>query len=104
MNHETKQPNKDGINMKCISVYTNDFEVFSDIYEQIINLKLADNEEKQVDGITVMESGEVPDNYLERMKTKLEVVVMKVRDRDITILQHGNLFEIFIPTTESVVH
>jgi hypothetical protein len=90
--------------MKCISVYTNDFEVFSDIYEQILNTPLAENEEKLVEGITVMESGDVPDNYLERMKIKPEVVVMKVRDRDITILQHKNLFEIFLPAKESVVH
>lgn len=90
--------------MKCISVYTNDFEVFSDIYEQVLSMPLAENEEKQIEGITVTESGEVPDNYLDRMKTKPEVVVMKVRDKDITILQHKNLFEIFIPTPESVVH
>ncbi|TDF99394.1 NAD/NADP transhydrogenase alpha subunit [Paenibacillus piri] len=90
--------------MKCISVYTNDFEVFSDIYEQVLSMPLAENEEKQIEGITVMESGDVPDNYLDRMKTKPEVVVMKVRDKDITILQHKNLFEIFIPVQESVVH
>jgi hypothetical protein len=90
--------------MKCISVYTKDFEVFSDIYEQVLDTPLAENEEKQIEGVTVMESGDVPENYLNRMKTKPEVVVMKVRDRDITILQHKNLFEIFIPTKESVVH
>ncbi|PZE21900.1 NAD/NADP transhydrogenase alpha subunit [Paenibacillus xerothermodurans] len=90
--------------MKCISVYTNDFEVFSDIYEKVLNTPFEENEEKQVEGVTVMESGDVPDNYLDRMKTKPEVVVMKVRDRDITILQHKNLFEIFIPTNEIVVH
>jgi hypothetical protein len=85
-------------------VYTNDFEVFSDIYEQVISMPLAENEEKQIEGITVTESGDVPDNYLDRMKIKPEVVVMKVRDKDITILQHKNLFEIFIPAPESVVH
>ncbi|WP_282935589.1 NAD/NADP transhydrogenase alpha subunit [Paenibacillus sp. RC67] len=90
--------------MKCISVYTSNFEVFSDIYEEILNTPLAENEEKQVEGVTVMESGDVPDNYLDRMKTKPEVVVMKVKDKDITILQHRNLFEIFIPVNESVVH
>jgi len=90
--------------MKCISVYTNDFEVFSDIYEKVLNTPLEENEEKQVEGVTVMESGDVPDNYLDRMKTKPEVVVMKVRDKDITILQHRNLFEIFIPQKEIVVH
>ncbi|MFH5184696.1 NAD/NADP transhydrogenase alpha subunit [Paenibacillus sp. TAB 01] len=90
--------------MKCISVYTNDFEVFSDIYEQVLETPLAENEEKQVEGVTVMESGDVPEHYLEKMKTKPEVVVMKVKDKDITILQHRNLFEIFIPSKESVVH
>lgn len=29
---------------------------------------------------------------------------MKVRDKDITILQHRDLFEIFIPETENMVH
>ncbi|OXM88020.1 NAD/NADP transhydrogenase alpha subunit [Paenibacillus rigui] len=90
--------------MKCISVYTNDFEVFSDIYEKVLETPLAENEETQVEGVTVMESGDVPENYLDKMKTKPEVVVMKVKDKDITILQHRNLFEIFIPVNESVVH
>lgn len=90
--------------MKCISVYTNDFEVFSDIYEKVLETPLAENEEKQVEGVTVMESGDVPENYLDKMKTKPEVVVMKVKDKDITILQHRNVFEIFIPVKESVVH
>jgi hypothetical protein len=93
-----------GLKMKCIAVYTNNFEVFSDIYEQVMDLSLADNEEREVEGITVSESGEVPDNYLERMKTKPDVVVMKVKERDITILQHGEVFEIFIPEKEFVVN
>jgi hypothetical protein len=42
--------------MKCIAVYTSNFEVFSDIYEQVINTPLADNEEKIVEGITISES------------------------------------------------
>ncbi|CAG7648754.1 NAD/NADP transhydrogenase alpha subunit [Paenibacillus allorhizosphaerae] len=90
--------------MKCISVYTNDFEVFSDIYEKVLETPLQENEEKQVEGITVSESGSVPENYLNRMKQRPEVVVMKVRDRDITILQHRDVFEIFIPEAESMVH
>jgi hypothetical protein len=83
--------------MKCIAVYTSNFEVFSDIYEEVINTPLAENEEKVVEGITISESGEVPENYLQKMKVKPEVVVMKVRERNITILQHGEVFEIFIP-------
>ncbi|WP_019534010.1 hypothetical protein [Paenibacillus ginsengihumi] len=90
--------------MKCISVYTNNFEVFSDIYEKVLSTPLAENEEKQVEGVVVFESGSVPENYVDRMKQRPEVVVMKVRDRDITILQHRNVFEILLPETESVVH
>ncbi|TVY11663.1 NAD/NADP transhydrogenase alpha subunit [Paenibacillus cremeus] len=90
--------------MKCISVYTKDFEVFSDIYEKVLETPLKENEEKQVEGIVVSESGSVPENYLNRMKQRPEVVVMKVRDKDITILQHRDLFEIFIPETENMVH
>lgn len=90
--------------MKCISVYTNNFEVFSDIYETILNTSFEENEEKQVEGVAVFESGEVPANYVDRMKQRPEVVVMKVRDRDITILQHRNVFEIILPEPENMVH
>lgn len=90
--------------MKCISVYTSDFELFSDIYEKVLQTPLKENEEMQVEGVTVTESGSVPENYLSRMKQRPEVVVMKVKDRDITILQHRDVFEIFLPETESVVH
>lgn len=83
--------------MKCISVYTQDFELFSDIYEQVLETPLSDNEEKVVEGVTVSESGEVPDHYLTRMKSKSDVVVMKIKDRDITILQHSGMFEILLP-------
>jgi hypothetical protein len=90
--------------MKCISVYTNNFEVFSDIYEQVLSTPLKENEEKEFDGVTVSESGEVPENYLDRMKAKPEVVVMKVREKNITILQHGAVFEILIPEKEYALH
>lgn len=89
--------------MKCISVYTKNFEVFSDIYQTVINTPLEDNEEKEIEGIIVSESGEVPENYLDRMRVKPEVVVMRIKEKDITILQHGEVFEIFIPTEEVVV-
>jgi hypothetical protein len=88
--------------MKCISVYTRNFEQFSDIYEQIIDFPPAENEEKVVEGITVSDAGEVPDQYIERMRVKPEVVVMKEKKRGITILQHGNVFEICIPVAETV--
>lgn len=83
--------------MKCLSVYTGNFEVFSDIYERIMETPFADNEEKEVEGIIVSECGDVPQSYLDRMRIKPEVVVMKVKDKNITILQHGDVFEILIP-------
>jgi hypothetical protein len=90
--------------LKCIAVYTNNFELFSDIYEKVIQTPLKENEEKEIEGVMVSESGDVPDNYLERMRTKPEVVVMKVKESDITILQHRDVFEIFIPQKENVLH
>jgi hypothetical protein len=89
--------------MKCIAVYTNNFEVFSDIYEEVINTPFKENEEKEIEGVTVSESGEVPQNYIDRMKIKPEVVVMKVKDKDITILQHRDVFEIFLPEKEKAM-
>jgi hypothetical protein len=90
--------------LKCIAVYTKNFELFSDIYETVINTPLKENEETVIEGVTVSESGDVPEHYIDRMKTKPDVVVMKVKSKDITILQHGDVFEIFIPTKENVVH
>ncbi|WP_010273723.1 hypothetical protein [Paenibacillus senegalensis] len=90
--------------MKCISVYTNNFESFSDIYEEILEASFEDNEEKEFQGVVVSEAGTVPDNYLERMRAKPEVVVMKIKDTEITILQHGDVFEILLPEKESVVN
>lgn len=90
--------------MKCISVYTKNFELFSDIYETVLNTPLKENEECVIEGVTVSEAGEVPEHYIDRMKAKPDVVVMKVKSKDITILQHGDVFEIFIPTKENVVH
>ena len=84
--------------MKCISVYTGNFEAFSDIYEQIVDSPPGDNEDVVLEGITVSGSGEVPEQYIERMRAKPEVVVMKEKGRGITILQHGDVFEICMPT------
>lgn len=89
--------------MKCISVYTNNFEHFSDIYEQVLESPPEENEDILVDGITVSGSGEVPDQYIERMRQKPEVVVMREKERDIMILQHGNVFEICMPSDEEAV-
>ncbi|AOZ91273.1 NAD/NADP transhydrogenase alpha subunit [Paenibacillus crassostreae] len=89
--------------MKCISVYTNNFEQFSDIFETIVDAEFAENEEKEVEGITVSHSGEVPEHYFERMSQKPEVVVMRDKSRGVTILQHGSVFEILIPDLEGAV-
>lgn len=86
--------------MKCISVYTNNFEQFSDIYEQVLESPPQENEDIVIEGITVSGSGDVPDQYIERMRTKPEVVVMKEKERNIMILQHGNVFEICLPSDE----
>ncbi|MFD0586974.1 NAD/NADP transhydrogenase alpha subunit [Paenibacillus sp. GCM10027627] len=86
--------------MKCISVYTNNFELFSDIYEQVLQSPPAENEDIVIEGITVSGSGDVPDQYIERMRIKPEVVVMKEKERNIMILQHGNVFEICLPSDE----
>jgi hypothetical protein len=88
------------MNMKCISVYTNNFELFSDIYEQVLESPPKENEDIVIDGITVSGSGDVPDQYIDRMRVKPEVVVMKEKERNIMILQHGNVFEICLPSTE----
>ncbi|MFF2482228.1 NAD/NADP transhydrogenase alpha subunit [Paenibacillus sp. NPDC058071] len=86
--------------MKCISVYTNNFELFSDIYEQVLESPPQENEDILVEGITVSGSGDVPEQYIERMRQKPEVVVMREKERNIMILQHGNVFEIVLPATE----
>lgn len=88
------------MNMKCISVYTNNFELFSDIYEQVLESPPQENEDIVIEGITVSGSGDVPDQYIDRMRTKPEVVVMKEKERNIMILQHGNVFEICLPSDE----
>ncbi|CAM2792982.1 NAD/NADP transhydrogenase alpha subunit [Paenibacillus sediminis] len=86
--------------MKCISVYTDNFEQFSDVFEKVIVSDFPENEEHEMDGVTFSHSGEVPEHYLERMTQKPEVVVMKEKNRGITILQHGKVFEIIIPKAE----
>lgn len=87
--------------MKCISVFTNNFELFSDIYEQVLQSPPGENEDLVIEGVTVSGSGDLPDQYIERMRTKPEVVVMREKERNITILQHGNVFEICLPLEEA---
>ncbi|MBA9085276.1 hypothetical protein FHR92_001742 [Fontibacillus solani] len=84
--------------MKCISVYTDNFEMFSDVFEKVMEIDLKENDEQELEGILVSDSGEVPAHYLERMSVKPEVVVMKDRDKGVMILQHGKVFEILIPS------
>ncbi|CAH1195953.1 hypothetical protein PAECIP111893_00784 [Paenibacillus plantiphilus] len=87
--------------MKCISVYTRDFALFSDIYEQVMEAPPEENEEIIIEGVTVSGAGDVPDQYIERMRLKPEVVVMKEKERNIMILQHGDVFEICMPSDQS---
>ncbi|MCY9759668.1 NAD/NADP transhydrogenase alpha subunit [Paenibacillus alvei] len=90
--------------MKCISVYTNDFEQFSNIYEKIMQTPLQEDEEREIDGVTVYAAGQVPDQYVERMRQKRDFVVMRVKDAGITILQRGEQFEIILPEQQNMVH
>jgi len=83
--------------MQCITVYTNRYETFSDIYEEILNTSLEENEEREIGGVIISESGGVPEEYIEKMKAKPEVAVMRIKDKGVTILQHGEVFEMLIP-------
>ncbi|GFR36943.1 hypothetical protein PRECH8_02390 [Insulibacter thermoxylanivorax] len=88
--------------MRCISVYTDRFDLFSDIYEKVRRANLQEDEETVIDGIVVTESGSVPEHYLNRMRSRRDVVVMK--DDDITILQRRDVFEILFPDHETPDH
>jgi len=85
------------VSMKCITVYTKSYETFSGIYEDVLNQPLSEYEEKEIEGVTISDAGDVPSDYVERMKARPEVAVMSIRKRGITILQHGDVFEILIP-------
>ncbi|MOA48359.1 hypothetical protein D3C78_1710940 [compost metagenome] len=63
-----------------------------------MEIDLQENDERELEGVLVSDSGEVPAHYLERMSVKPEVVVMKDRDKGVMILQHGKVFEILIPS------
>lgn len=90
--------------MRCISVYTGDFSQFSDIYDQVLQLPMGADEELTVEGVTVIESGDVPQHYIQRMRKKQGVVVLTESKRDIIILQHGDMFEILLPDAYLEVH
>jgi len=87
--------------VKCISVYTNRFDVFSDIYETVRQANLREDEETIIEGVVVMESGTVPDYYLSKMRARRDVVVMK--DDEVTILQRGDVFEILLPEEQEAI-
>lgn len=88
------------MSMKCITVYTKSYETFSGIYEDVLNQPLSEYEEKEIEGVTISDAGGVPEDYLEKMRTKPDVAVMSIRQLGITILQHGEVFEILIPEAE----
>lgn len=88
--------------MNCITVYTDNYETFSDIYETILTTPLTEDEEKEIEGVTISHSGEVPLDYIDKMKAKPEVAVMKVRRKGITIIQRKECFEVLIPVPAAV--
>ena len=51
---------------------------------------MQEDEETVIEGIVVSESGSVPEHYLNRMRSRRDVVVMKDRT-NITILQSGGM-------------
>lgn len=82
--------------MRCISVYTEDFARFSDILDDVLGVKLARDEQTVIDGVTVHASGDVPQHYVERMRKKKHVVIMRDEQRGLVILQHGDVFEVLV--------
>jgi len=88
--------------MRCISVYTKDFAVFSDICDQILALNLAEDEEVEIEGITISDAGSVDGDYVEKMRQKPEVAVLRIKKQNVTILQHGEVFEILLPDDTDV--
>lgn len=82
---------------RCITVYTKDYDRFSDVYEEILKTDFSDEEEKEIDGITFIASTDVPDDYIDRMREKQDAAIMNEKERGITIVQHGEVFEIFLP-------
>lgn len=88
--------------MRCVSVYTKDFGVFSDICDAILALNLDEDEEVEIEGITISDAGIVDEDYIEKMRQKPEVAVLRVKKQNVTILQHGEVFEVLFPLTDAV--
>ncbi|WP_027416230.1 hypothetical protein [Aneurinibacillus terranovensis] len=83
--------------MKCVTVYTNNLTELSDILPTLLTTQLEENEEKQIEGVTVSDAGDVPEDYIEKMKSKPEVAVLFTKNPPVTILQHNNVFELLFP-------
>ncbi|MBU6145308.1 MAG: NAD/NADP transhydrogenase alpha subunit [Paenibacillaceae bacterium] len=82
--------------MRCITVYTKDFARFSDILEDVLSVTLASDEQTTIDGVAVHASGDVPEHYVHRMRQKKDVVIMRDVQRNIVILQRGDVFEVLV--------
>lgn len=82
--------------MRCITVYTDDFACFSDILEDVLSVGLASDEQTTINGVVVHASGDVPKHYVERMRQKKDVVVMRDVQRNMLILQRGGVFEVLV--------
>jgi hypothetical protein len=89
--------------MRCLTVYTADFELFSDVLEEVLKAELQEDEEREFSGVTCINAGEVPEHYLQKMSVRPDVVVMRDNDRNLTILQHGDMFEIIVRNAKPIV-
>jgi hypothetical protein len=82
-------------------VYTNDFEQFSELLPQCLTLELEDGQETTIADVVINHSGTVEEQYVEqyvgKMSARGDVVLMHDRERELTILQYGDKFELFLP-------
>lgn len=83
--------------MNVLKVYTKNIEVFSDLYAGLENLNLSEGQETELEGVKVSGGGQVEEEYLDEMRVKLDVAVLKVKRQNVTILQHGDMFEVLTP-------
>ncbi|ASS75024.1 hypothetical protein CIG75_08510 [Tumebacillus algifaecis] len=83
--------------MNVLKVFTQNIEVFSDLYHLLENLSLTEGQETEVEGVKVSGGGQVDEEYLDTMRVKLDVAVLKVKPGNVTILQHSGMFEVLFP-------
>jgi hypothetical protein len=88
---------RDFMAFDVLVVHTESIEVFSDLFKEVEKLTLTEGQETEVEGVKVSGGGQVDEEYVNEMRIKPEVAVLKVRNKNITILQHGGLFEVLIP-------